>query len=295
VEQNKIYQNVPLRDFNSWRVGGLAENFLICSDKEKLAELLRAKKIPQPITFIGLGSNTLFRDGGYRGTIIMLHKGISEVKEEPPDLIYAEAGLSCSKLSKFAAKSGYKNCAFFAGIPGTVGGALAMNAGCYGFETWNFVKQVLTIDMNGNQHIRQKEEFEIDYRYVDPKNKKEFFLAAWLEFEKGSKEVSEQEIKSLLYTRKESQPLNWPTGGSTFRNPENHYAAKLIEECQLKGYQIGGARVSEKHANFIINTGDASADDIERLIIHIQSEVYKSKHIHLETEVKIIGNKLNDH
>jgi len=291
VQNDEILFDVPLRDLNSWRVGGVADQFYFCTDKEKLSYNLQKRNFKLPIMFIGLGSNTLFRDGGFRGTIIAMHKGLNHIKLED-QLFYAESGVSCSKLAKYIARLGYANSAFLAGIPGTLGGALAMNAGCYGSETWDFVEKVLTIDQNGIEHLRKKEEFDISYRHVEnKKNPQEFFIAAWLEFQQGNKEKAELDIKKLLEKRKLTQPLNWPTAGSTFRNPDGHFAAKLIEESGLKGYQIGGAQVSEKHANFIINKGNASASDIENLITYIKAVVFKQTKIKLETEIRIIGEK----
>ena len=291
MQNDEILFDVPLRDLNSWRVGGVADQFYFCTDKEKLSYNLQKRNFKLPIMFIGLGSNTLFRDGGFRGTIIAMHKGLNHIKLED-QLFYAESGVSCSKLAKYIARLGYANSAFLAGIPGTLGGALAMNAGCYGSETWDFVDKVLTIDQNGIEHLRKKEEFDIAYRHVEnKKNPQEFFIAAWLEFQQGNKEKAELDIKKLLEKRKLTQPLNWPTAGSTFRNPDGHFAAKLIEESGLKGYQIGGAQVSEKHANFIINRGNASASDIENLITYIKAEVFKQTKIKLETEIQIIGEK----
>ena len=291
MQNDEILFDIPLRDLNSWRVGGVADQFYFCTDKEKLSYNLQKRNFKLPIMFIGLGSNTLFRDGGFRGTIIAMHKGLNHIKLED-QLFYAESGVSCSKLAKYIARLGYANSAFLAGIPGTLGGALAMNAGCYGSETWDFVDKVLTIDQNGIEHLRKKEEFNIAYRHVEnKKNPQEFFIAAWLEFQQGNKEKAELDIKKLLEKRKLTQPLNWPTAGSTFRNPDGHFAAKLIEESGLKGYQIGGAQVSEKHANFIINKGNACASDIENLITYIKAEVFKQTKIKLETEIRIIGEK----
>ena len=291
MNKNTIHHDVELKNFNSWKVGGAAEQFLICDEKDILAHLVKEKKIKLPITFLGLGSNLLVRDGGIKGTVIVMNGGLKTINNEG-NLIYAEAGVSCSKLSRFSAKKGLDNSAFFSGIPGTVGGALAMNAGCYGSETWDYVQKVLMINLNGDQIERKKSEFETSYREVKNDNKGEFFLAAWFKFPKGDKEKSENKIKELLAHRKKTQPLNWPTAGSTFRNPKNNFAAKLIEDCGLKGYQIGGAQVSEKHANFIINLGNASALDIEKIINYIQNVVYEKKSIQLFREIKIIGEEI---
>ena len=162
MQNDEILFDIPLRDLNSWRVGGVADQFYFCTDKEKLSYNLQKRNFKLPIIFIGLGSNTLFRDGGFRGTIIAMHKGLNHIKLED-QLFYAESGVSCSKLAKYIARLGYANSAFLAGIPGTLGGALAMNAGCYGSETWDFVDKVLTIDQNGIEHLRKKEEFDIDF------------------------------------------------------------------------------------------------------------------------------------
>jgi len=291
MDKNTIHHDIELKDFNSWKVGGRAEQFLICDEKEILAALIKKKKIKLPITLIGLGSNLLVRDGGIKGTVIVMHGGLKKINDDD-GMIYSEAGVSCSKLSKFTAKNGLADSAFFSGIPGTIGGALAMNAGCYGSETWDYVQKVLMINLNGDQVERNKSDFNISYRQVINNNKDEFFLAAWFKFPKGDKEKSEKRIKELLAHRKETQPLNWPTAGSTFRNPKDNFAAKLIEDCGLKGYQIGGAQVSEKHANFIINLGNASALDIENIITYIQKVVFEKKNIQLLREIRIIGEEI---
>ena len=289
--KNKIYQNVSLKKFNSWKAGGNAENFLICSNAKKLSELIKSKKIITPLTFIGLGSNLLIRDGGVKGTIIETFGGLNDLRVEK-NMIYAEAGVTCSKLSKFAAQDGLANSAFLSGIPGTIGGALAMNAGCYGSETWDYVHKVLVITSNGEIVPKYKDNFKVGYRKVTGREKNENFLAAWFKFPEGSVNESKDEIKKLLLHRKNTQPLNWPTAGSTFRNPKDHFAAKLIEDCGLKGLKKGMAQVSEKHANFIVNLGGASASDIEYLIDYIHKTVMKEMNIDLQTEVKIIGDNV---
>ena len=292
MDKNTIYNNVDLKSFNSWKVGGRAEQFLICDDKAILSSLIKTKKIKLRITFLGLGSNLLVRDGGVKGTVIVMHGGLKKINHDEDNLIYSEAGVSCSKLAKFTAGKGLGNSAFFSGIPGTVGGALAMNAGCYGSETWDYVQKVLMINLDGDQVERNKLDFKINYREVKNSNTDEFFLAAWFKFPKGDKEEAGKKIRELLAHRKNTQPLNCPTAGSTFRNPQGNFAAKLIEDCDLKGYRIGGAQVSEKHANFIINLGDASAQDIENIIIYIQQVVFKKKNIQLKREIKIIGENI---
>jgi len=289
MKKNTIYNDVSLKKYNSWKVGGVAKKLYICADKDLLSKGINHKKLTPPFTFIGLGSNLLIRDGGVKGTVIIMYGGLTEINIEN-NYFYAEAGVSCSKLAKFIARNSFIHSAFLAGIPGTIGGALAMNAGCYGSETWDFVENVLVINEEGEQYKRAKHEYITQYRKVTNKEKlNEYFLAAWMKFPRGIKENAENDIKLLLKKRKESQPLNWPTAGSTFRNPPNYYAAKLIEECGLKGFTIGGAQISKKHANFIINLGNASAFDIEELISYTINKVLQVTKIYLETEIRIIG------
>ena len=289
MKKNTIYNDVSLKKYNSWKVGGVAKKLYICADKDLLSKGINHKKLTPPFTFIGLGSNLLIRDGGVKGTVIIMYGGLTEINIEN-NYFYAEAGVSCSKLAKFIARNSFIHSAFLAGIPGTIGGALSMNAGCYGSETWDFVESVLVVDEEGKQFKRAKNEYTTQYRQVTSKlNVKEYFLAAWMKFPRGLKEDAEDDIRSLLKRRKETQPLNWPTAGSTFRNPPNHFAAQLIEECGLKGFTIGGAQISKKHANFIINLGDASALDIEELISYTIKRVLEITNIFLETEIKIIG------
>ena len=180
---------------------------------------------------------------------------------------------------------------FLAGIPGTMGGALAMNAGCYGTETWEQVVDCTTIDRDGALHTRTSAEYEIGYRHVAAKfSNEEWFVAARFRFQAGDAAVAKARIKELLAKRMASQPLDKPNAGSTFRNPPGDHAARLIESCGLKGYMIGGAQVSTKHANFIVNTGTASAADIESMIAHMQALVKEKTGVDLVREVKIVGD-----
>ncbi|MBT5150347.1 MAG: UDP-N-acetylmuramate dehydrogenase [Nitrosomonadales bacterium] len=289
MEKNKVYKNVSLTKFNSWKVGGAAENFVICSDINFLSRLIQNEKVQRPIKFIGLGSNILVRDNGIKGTAIVMHKGLNKFSKEG-ELFYSEAGLSCSKFSKLVAKDGYSDSAFLSGIPGTIGGALAMNAGCYGSEIWGYVKKVKMISSKGELIERDVNEFNVGYRQIVKKYEQENFVGAWFSFPKGKKEEAEEDIRKLLVHRKSTQPLNWPSAGSTFKNPEKNHAAKLIEECGLKGFKIGDAKISEKHANFIINLGSAKAKDIEDLINYVKEIVFKEKKIKLIPEVEIIGD-----
>jgi len=285
----KLLQNEPMSKHTSWRVGGLADQLYIPVDLADLRAFLQQVGDQQPIHFVGLGSNLLVRDGGLRATVVSMHNVLTDMHVEG-DLIYAESGVTCGKLAKFCAKQSRQGAEFFAGIPGTLGGALAMNAGCYGWETWDAVDSVITINRHGELHKRTAKEFAASYRHISMPVQGEWFVAAWLKFEAGDAEVAAQKIKDLLASRLASQPLNLPSAGSTFRNPEGDYAARLIEACGLKGYLIGGAQVSEKHANFIVNIGGATSLDIELLIKHMHDTVLEQFGVALQQEVKVIGD-----
>lgn len=284
----RLYENEPLARYTSWRVGGAADRLFIPTNLDKLVEFLQGISAHEPLHFIGLGSNLLVRDGGVRGTVVVMHQALKDLRVDG-QFIYAEAGVTSAKMAKFCAANNRTGAEFMAGIPGTVGGALAMNAGCYGGVTWDIVYQVLTINRYGKTYVRNASEFVTGYRTVAMPMPEEWFLGAWFTLEVGSQQESARKIKDLLATRLASQPLNYPSGGSTFRNPEGDFAARLIEASGLKGYQIGGAQISPKHANFIINVGNCSALDIELLIRHIKEVVLEKQGVALQQEVKVIG------
>ena len=285
----KLFKNEPLARYTSWRVGGRADRVFIPTDLADLVTFLKSLDRAEPIVFIGLGSNLLVRDGGVRGTVIVMHQALGDLRMDG-QYIYAEAGVTCGKLARFSASNSKAGAEFMAGIPGTVGGALSMNAGCYGSVTWNIVHQALTIDRSGNTHVRNESEFIASYRHVEMPMPDEWFLGAWFKLDEGITEESNKKIKDLLATRLASQPLNLPSAGSTFRNPQGDFAARLIEESGLKGYQIGGAQVSTKHANFIVNVGECSALDIELLIRHMKDTVLEKQGVALQQEVRVIGD-----
>jgi len=298
---------VPMSRHTSWRAGGMAERLYQPADLDDLLAFLRQLPADEPLHAVGLGSNLLVRDGGLHGTVLLLHGALNGLRLEADGSIYAEAGVPGAKLARFAALHNLRGAAFFAGIPGTVGGMLAMNAGCYGSEIWEKVLRVQTVDRSGEVRMRTAEDYEIGYRSVrriqdsgfgmqggaesripNPESS-EFFVAAWLKFEQGDGAAARQEIKALLAKRIASQPLNLPNAGSVFRNPPGDHAARLIQQCGLKGRRIGGAQVSEKHANFIVNTGGATAADIENLIDEVRAVVRQQTGIDLHPEVRIIG------
>ena len=276
----------------SWRVGGVADRFYRPTDINDLSLYLKSISNDESVFFLGLGSNLLVADEGVRGTVICTSGVLNEIKVIDETRIYVEVGVPSPKLAKFSAKLGLTGAEFLSGIPGTIGGALKMNAGAVGGETWDVVESVETIDMQGNVHKRTPEDFSITYRNVESKEnsmQKEFFVSAIIKLNKGSKEESLETIKKHLSRRGATQPTQQPNAGSVFRNPADDYAARLIEASGLKGFCIGGACVSEKHANFIINTGTATANDINVLIEMIHEKVKKQHSVDLIREVQIVG------
>jgi UDP-N-acetylmuramate dehydrogenase len=288
--RGQLRRDEPMARHVSWRAGGRADRFYIPADLDDLSAFLGQLPESEPLLFVGLGSNLLVRDGGWRGTVILTHAASRRPRMDD-ELLYAEAGVASPKVARFAAQHHLEGAEFLAGIPGTIGGALAMNAGCYGGETWDIVERVLMIDRYGKTTPRSREEFEVGYRHCVPvPARKEWFVAAWFRLKPGDGDTSRGIMKELLARRIATQPLSLPNAGSVFRNPPRDHAARLIEACGLKGFVHGGARVSEKHANFIVNPGGkGSAADIEWLIKHIAKVVFQMKGVALSTEVRIVG------
>jgi UDP-N-acetylmuramate dehydrogenase len=284
--------NEPMAGHVSWRAGGSVAHAYFPADLADLAEFLRRLRPDEPLLMVGLGSNLLVRDGGFDGTMVFTHGVLNELRQEPDGSLYVEAGVASPKVARFAANLNLVGAEFLAGIPGTFGGALAMNAGCYGGETWQFVERVLMLDRKGNLIERTPDDFAVGYRHVGLKaTTDEVFAAAWLRLPPGDAEDARARIAELLEKRIASQPLDLPNAGSVFRNPPGDYAARLIEAAGLKGLEVGGARVSEKHANFVVNPkGAASASAIESLIGRIQVEVRQRFGIELVCEVRIVGD-----
>ena len=277
----------PLARHTSWRVGGAARRFYRPADAEDLAAFLRELPADEPLLWLGLGSNLLVRDGGFAGTVIAL-KGRLDTIDIDGDVLHAGAGASCARAARQAARAGLTGAAFLAGIPGTLGGALAMNAGAFGGETWPVVRAVRTVDRAGVLRRRLPADYRVGYREVTgPAG--EWFVGVELQLRSGDVAAEQAAIRGLLERRAATQPTGLPSAGSTFRNPPGDHAARLIEAAGLKGYRIGGAEVSPKHANFLINTGEATAADIEALIAHVRDEVERRFGVRLQTEVHIVG------
>ncbi len=272
----------------SWKVGGPAERFYIPPDEDDLACFLAALPDGEPVTWIGLGSNVLVRDGGIRGTVISSVGMKDKLLLLSGNALRAGCGVACAKVARFSAKSGLTGAEFLAGIPGSVGGALAMNAGAFGAETWSIVEQVETVTRNGMRVERTGADFATGYRQVDLADD-EWFLNVVFRLDRDADGKAEARIRELLTRRAETQPMGQFSCGSVFKNPAGDFAGRLVEQCGLKGFAIGGAHVSEKHANFIINAGKASAGDIEALILHVQATVEEMTGTRLVPEVRIIG------
>jgi UDP-N-acetylmuramate dehydrogenase len=315
--------NEPMDRHTTWRTGGPADRAYFPRDLNDLARFVRTIPKDEPVYVVGLGSNLLVRDGGLRGTVVFTHGALSELRVEPGGqgelLVYAEAGVASPKVARFAATHSLRGAEFLAGIPGTVGGALAMNAGCYGTQTWEVVAWTLCLGHDGQLVERSPGDFDIAYRHVELRRPghspmadgahpaldplaapgarplsrvDEWFAAARFKLVPGNGAESRRVIKDLLQRRIATQPLDQPNAGSVFRNPPGDYAARLIESCGLKGCAIGGAMVSLKHANFIVNSGAATAADIETLIETVHQTVWDRCQVRLEREVRIIGDKL---
>jgi UDP-N-acetylmuramate dehydrogenase len=318
----RIRRNEPMSRHTSWHVGGLAEIYFTPSDRADLAAFLKSVPADVPVQWVGLGSNLLVRDGGIKGIVISTQGTLDRLERPAPDTVYGEAGVACARIARQCIKWGLGPAEFFAGIPGTLGGALAMNAGAFGGETWRHVIEVETIDRAGREHRRSAGEYRVSYRHVEPPVAQEWFLAARLRFEArrqmkerpgaargdarpdpvtepaaqsaaGDFEPMEQ-LSALLERRKATQPIGEWSCGSVFTNPPGDHAARLIEAAGLKGLRIGDASVSMKHANFIINHGAATAADIERLIERVQEEVRRAHGVRLRPEVRIVGQRAGE-
>lgn len=285
--ESRVRRNEKMARHTSWHVGGPADLFFTPAHEADLATFLRSLDPAVSVMWIGLGSNLLVRDGGIRGAVIDTHGVFDELERLDNTHVRAGAGVACAKLAKQCIKWGLGPAEFFAGIPGTVGGALAMNAGAFGGETWRHVVSVTTLDRNGVRRERPASDYTVGYRHVTgPDN--EWFLGAQLQFERKPG-VSADDIRLLLARRKATQPIGEWSCGSVFTNPPGDHAARLIEAAGLKGYRIGGARVSEMHANFIVNDGTATAADIEQLIAQVRSTVEKVHGVKLTPEVRVVG------
>jgi UDP-N-acetylmuramate dehydrogenase len=280
----------PMSRHTSWRVGGLADTWFRPATRADLVGFMQTLAPDTPVYWVGLGSNLLVRDGGIRGAVIAVQDALGDIEDLGNGRVSAGAGVACTVFARRCVRQGLGPAEFFAGIPGTIGGALAMNAGAFGGETWEQVETVEVIDRQGNVRTRTPADYKVSYRQVDgPAD--EWFLGATFTFAENY-DTSMDKVKALVNERKDKQPLGLPSCGSVFRNPPGDHAARLIETSGLKGFAIGGAVISTKHANFIINEDSASAADIEALIEHVQTVVQDQHGVELQREVHIIGERV---
>jgi UDP-N-acetylmuramate dehydrogenase len=284
----RVRRDEPMSRHTSWHVGGPAELFFAPRDRKDLTAFLQALPQDVPLHWVGLGSNLLVRDGGLQGVVVATHGALTTLQRVSQTDVECEAGVACARIARQCVKWGLGPAEFFAGIPGTLGGALAMNAGAFGGETWAHVVDVSVVDRAGRERRRAAAEYRVGYRHVEPPVAGEWFLSARLHFE-PKPAAHADDIRDLLVRRKETQPIGAWSCGSVFTNPPGDHAARLIDAAGLKGTRVGGAAVSDKHANFIVNEGAASARDLEELIELVQRTVEQKHGVRLAPEVRVVG------
>jgi UDP-N-acetylmuramate dehydrogenase len=296
----KLLRDEPMSKHTTWRVGGPADVYYSPRCRDELLDFVRSLEADTPVYFVGLGSNLLVRDGGIRGVVVATGQALNGLRNLGGGVVEAEAGVPCTVVARACSRWELGPAEFFAGIPGSVGGALRMNAGAFGGETWAKVIEVDVVDRRGGAHTRGREYFQVGYRQVGYRQAgyqnvrgplEEWFLAARFKFDEHYTAAADR-IRTLVSERKASQPLGLPSCGSVFKNPPGDHAARLIEAAGLKGARVGGAEVSPKHANFIINTGGATAADVEALIERVRDTVQARHGVQLDTEVQIVGERL---
>ncbi|MFO1380951.1 MAG: UDP-N-acetylmuramate dehydrogenase [Chitinivorax sp.] len=295
--RGRLEQQVAMAHHVSWHAGGMASAAYWPADCDDLREFVRRQPADAALLLVGNGSNLLVRDGGFDGTVIFT-AGLQKLQIElaPPAhgyrQVYAEAGVAATQLAKFAAANGLTGLEFLAGIPGTVGGCVAQNAGCFGSESWDCIDRVNMLNRRGELIQRSHAEFEVGYRRVEPLIEVgEWFAGAWFDLREADGSAAMRTVHEFIAKRRDSQPLDMPNAGRAFRNPQDNFAARLIQLAGMAGARLGGARVSERHPNFVINGGDASASDIERLIDLVAERVQEKFGVRLQCDVRIVGNK----
>jgi UDP-N-acetylmuramate dehydrogenase len=288
--RGRLQTGVSLAPLTTWKVGGPAERLYEPADREDLLAFLRELPADEPLLWLGLGSNLLVRDGGVRGTVIRLHGALDSITPSADGgSLTAEAGVHCARLAKWAREGGLAGLGFMAGIPGTVGGALAMNAGAWGGETWPQVIAAECVLQGGETRWLAANDVDYGYRHVGLPVEVRGFLGARFRVTPDADGEDARRSRESLARRKATQPVGRPSAGSTFRNPPGDHAARLIEACGLKGHRIGGASVSTLHANFLLTVPGARAADVEALIAHVQATVAAQTGVELQTEVRIVG------
>lgn len=289
-----VWQNEPMKNHTTFRVGGCARYLAEPQNTEQLSQIIRAcQDTGMPYYIVGNGSNLLVSDEGYDGVIIHLFKNMSECRAEGSRLV-VQAGVLLVRAASLARREGLTGLEFASGIPGTIGGALVMNAGAYGGEMKDVVRSVKVMLRDGGFREYTNEEMQFGYRRSRIAGEQSIVLEAVLELQKGDPERIQARMDELKEQRLSKQPLEYASAGSTFKRPEGYFAGKLIQDAGLRGFRIGDAQVSEKHCGFVINRGNASASEIAKLIREVQRRVYETSGVRLETEVKFLGWQQED-
>lgn len=289
VLEGSLFFNESMKKHTSFKLGGNADILIVPSNEEEVCEVIKlCKKFNYPFFVMGNGSNLIVKDGGIRGLVIKMTENFSKINITG-EIVESDSGVLLSKLSKFAMKNDLSGIEFAEGIPGTLGGAVIMNAGAYNGEMKDVVVKTRYIDKNGDVQTIEGEEHKFSYRSSYIQKESGIILKSWLKLKKGNKEQIAKEMNEFSKRRRDKQPLEMPSAGSVFKRPEGYFAGKLIEDCGLRGFTIGEAQVSEKHCGFIVNKGNASSEDVIKLIKHIQNCVKNKYNVILETEVKIVG------
>ena len=291
IESNKIFKNEPMKKHTSFRIGGIADIYVKPDNVDDIKYIVQfSKENNIPLLVVGNGSNLLVKDNGIRG--IVLKPNIQEIdlqEKENKICITVGAGVPLPKLAIEMGKKGYTGLEFAAGIPGTIGGAVRMNAGAYGGEMKDVVVSTTYMDLDGNIKTISNEKHEFEYRKSIFAKNKYIILSTNIELQKGNIEEIEQKVAENMQSRREKQPIDMPSAGSTFKRQEGIITAKLIDEAGLKGFAIGDAQVSEKHAGFVVNKGNATAEDVLKLTKYIQDKLYKRFNVKIELEVEVVG------
>lgn len=287
--EDRVFTDEPMKQHTTFKIGGPADYFLVPESGEEAGEIIKiCKQTDIPYFILGNGSNLLVGDGGYRGAVIQIYRNMSAVTTEGT-IITAQAGALLSSVAAVAKNASLTGFEFAGGIPGTVGGAAVMNAGAYGGEMKDVLVEVTVMDADGNIFTIPAEKLELGYRTSIIKKAGYIVLEAKIRLEEGNQEAIRERMKELTIQRTTKQPLEFPSAGSTFKRPEGYFAGKLVMDSGLRGYQVGGARVSEKHCGFVINAGGATAKDVRTLMENVRDIVYEKYGVTLEPEVKFLG------
>jgi len=293
IDGGQILINEPMKNHTSFKIGGPADFLVLPQRTEEIQKIIEVSKKEEIPTFIiGNGTDLLVRDKGLRGIVVKIAKNFNNIKIlESENKAIAQSGISLSALAKLLLRNELTGFEFASGIPGTLGGAVTMNAGAYGGEMKDILEKIEVMDRQGNIFTLQGEEMQLGYRKSAVQDQDLIVLTVTMQFQKGSYDEIKEKMRDLDHRRRTKQPLEWPSAGSTFRRPEGYYAGKLIQDAGLKGFSMGRAQVSDLHSGFVINKGGATAEEVIALIRHIQDTVKKKFGVDLQTEVKIIGEE----